>query len=864
MYENMNPGSTKTKSFAGPLLEKVRKDLARRDTEKPQVVFLPVAKPERAERDAEKPKVVFLPVARQDKPTAAKGKVEVQKPLTERMQTPQKETLPYRSSEPVRATTLPYQTSEPVKLLPLAASQETERARGGFGAQGRNSGFGGNFGGGQVNGRRQENTPVMLPLASAARDTMPYGGIPRLQFSSLTAQAEQEKAQTLPMPSGTDAGGGTSYDVQAKLDKLRTNAAAFRTAQSDFLTIGGDPGTDAQLERTEREIAALTPIYEQKKKQEAEQSDAEKWVRWNVLASLNRPFTEGEKAEAKDAMREMGYVLSRIPSSQEEREKRSSYEQLYGVLHNKTSLGASIAAGFITAVPFAKTALEKSDGWLGEYKREMEEKYPELSIKDPTLKETMAAKGSIAASFQDAKDTSPIGYAGGQVASNVVQMYGLGKLFGAAVKGAPLLSKLPTAIQGALATGGATGTMGALHEAEEGGSAEDVAKSFGVNALAGGAGSFASAGVGALGTKALFGLSVQNPVPAVILRDGLAGAAFSAGSMGTRYVLDENYRPTSEEAAKDMVVGFFFGAVTSLLKSANMTGEAKARMSETVEQMKRDYGTILADSGGSVTLDALDDLAAKSAEVRNTLRTTQFVGQQDTVNGVMAFLDTLDDAVARARAGMGTGITGWNGNMQGMPPSGAGGLFGLPGAALAPSRRMGGMPIPPGPAAVKDDWETALEEAVAEQGIGEPENVDISGESGIVFDRDTEGAGDVLKNANFAQSTYRSSFSIEGKSIYSDIAGAPIKTVDDLASALRKGLVKTSDVQIDYIIRDGNVLILNTRSAHALTQAGVPRSQWNAVNRTGVDMYEKMLDGQLKNNGLTSAGTPTARMTGGH
>ena len=593
------------------------------------------------------------------------------------------------TARPPRIGTLPSRPPGPV-MLPLAT--ETERERGGV--------FGGSRAGGAP---QQEKKPIMLPLAGRA-------------------DAEGETF-------------GTSYDVQAKLDKLRTSAAAFRTAQSDFLTIGGDPGTDAQLERTEREIAALTPIYEQKKKQEAERSDAEKWVRWNALASRNRPLTEGEKAEAKDAMREMGYVLSRIPSSQEEREKRSSYEQLYGVLHNETSLGASIAAGFITAVPFAKTALKKSDEWLAEYATESEEKYPELSIKDPTLKKTMAAKGSIAASFQDAKDTSPIGYAGGQVASNVMQMYGLGKLFGAAVKGAPLLSKLPTAIQGALATGGVTGTMGALHEAEEGGSAGDVAKSFGVNALAGGAGSLASAGVGALGTKALFGLGVQNPVPAVILRDGLAGAAFSAGSMGTRYALDGNYRPTSAAAAKDVAVGFFFGAVTSLLKSANMTREAKARMSETVEQMKRDYGTILADSGGSVTFDALEDLAAKSAEVRNTLRTTQFVGQQDTVNGVMAFLDTLDDAVARARAGMGTGITGWNGNMQGMPPSGAGGLFGLPGATLAPGGRMGGMPMLPAPVAVKDAEDQAIEEGWADEkqpDAKSEEDIDSSWEDAII------------------------------------------------------------------------------------------------------------------------------------
>ena len=128
----------------------------------------------------------------------------------------------------------------------------------------------------------------------------------------------------------------------------------------------------------------------------------------------------------------------------------------------------------------------------------------------------------------------------------------------------------------------------------------------------------------------------------------------------------------------------------------------------------------------------------------------------------------------------------------------------------------------------------------------------------------TEGAGDVLKDANFAQKTYRPSFSLEGQSIYSDIAGVPIKTVDDLANALKKGLIKPSDVPIDYIVRDGNVLILNTRSSNALMQAGIPRNQWNAVNRTGVEMYENMLNGQLKNNGLTSAGIPTARMTGGH
>ena len=55
--------------------------------------------------------------------------------------------------------------------------------------------------------------------------------------------------------------------------------------------------------------------------------------------------------------------------------------------------------------------------------------------------------------------------------------------------------------------------------------------------------------------------------------------------------------------------------------------------------------------------------------------------------------------------------------------------------------------------------------------------------------------------------------------------------------------MKSSEVPIDFIVRDGNKLILNTRSAQALEAAGIPRSQWNVVNRTGQEMFENMLNG---------------------
>lgn len=69
--------------------------------------------------------------------------------------------------------------------------------------------------------------------------------------------------------------------------------------------------------------------------------------------------------------------------------------------------------------------------------------------------------------------------------------------------------------------------------------------------------------------------------------------------------------------------------------------------------------------------------------------------------------------------------------------------------------------------------------------------------------------------------------------------------------------------QLEYINRDGNILILNTRSSQALTQAGIPRSQWCAIDRTGDELFESLLDGQLSRNKLTSEGIAVVRQSGG-
>lgn len=79
----------------------------------------------------------------------------------------------------------------------------------------------------------------------------------------------------------------------------------------------------------------------------------------------------------------------------------------------------------------------------------------------------------------------------------------------------------------------------------------------------------------------------------------------------------------------------------------------------------------------------------------------------------------------------------------------------------------------------------------------------------------------------------------------------------DVAAALRSGQLVAEDVSVQYIIRDGKTLMLNTRSAQALEAAGIPRAQWNAVNMTGDAAAEARLTGQLQRNGLGSQGIPT-------
>ncbi len=69
------------------------------------------------------------------------------------------------------------------------------------------------------------------------------------------------------------------------------------------------------------------------------------------------------------------------------------------------------------------------------------------------------------------------------------------------------------------------------------------------------------------------------------------------------------------------------------------------------------------------------------------------------------------------------------------------------------------------------------------------------------------------------------------------------------------GKVNPSGIHVNIIKRDGTDLILNTRSAHALEQAGFPRSSFTEIDRTGDELFESLLIDQLRRDKLTNKGT---------
>ena len=102
----------------------------------------------------------------------------------------------------------------------------------------------------------------------------------------------------------------------------------------------------------------------------------------------------------------------------------------------------------------------------------------------------------------------------------------------------------------------------------------------------------------------------------------------------------------------------------------------------------------------------------------------------------------------------------------------------------------------------------------------------------------------------YQQRTYSETFSPAGAQIFTERAGVSINTIDDLAGAIQKGNISVASVEVNFVVRDGVRVVANTRTAVALQRAGIKRSKWNWVDRTGVGRWEKRVDKALERSKL--------------
>ena len=89
-----------------------------------------------------------------------------------------------------------------------------------------------------------------------------------------------------------------------------------------------------------------------------------------------------------------------------------------------------------------------------------------------------------------------------------------------------------------------------------------------------------------------------------------------------------------------------------------------------------------------------------------------------------------------------------------------------------------------------------------------------------------------LTKGKFAQPNYSNNFSKRGQELLG------VESIGQAVVNLKNGTWTSAKLPIDYVVRDGQVYYLNTRSAATSTEAGIPKSKRVFNNQTGVKKFE--------------------------
>jgi hypothetical protein len=143
------------------------------------------------------------------------------------------------------------------------------------------------------------------------------------------------------------------------------------------------------------------------------------------------------------------------------------------------------------------------------------------------------------------------------------------------------------------------------------------------------------------------------------------------------------------------------------------------------------------------------------------------------------------------------------------------------GAAEAPPKQVA-EPTPPRPktSPKAELSETPPKPKQAAEPVAKP-NV-VKSKAGYTYDL---APGDPSKPVRFGQRGVSPEFSKKGR-----FKGADI---DSVAEKLKSGELQPSDVPVDYIWVNGEKVVVNNRSATALSKAGIPQEKWVMDDKTG-------------------------------
>lgn len=201
--------------------------------------------------------------------------------------------------------------------------------------------------------------------------------------------------------------------------------------------------------------------------------------------------------------------------------------------------------------------------------------------------------------------------------------------------------------------------------------AEKAALRATVSALGVAAGGALSKGVNAAGLKLLRAAGKQNHILPNVLLGGANAVGYAAGETGaselSKAMTEEDYTPDWNAIGQTAMTAFAFGAITSAINAAAITGRNKKYMNELNDAAKERYDyakRIIEDprataeqkaAGAQSVMDAVD-------KMRYTLDDLQVVGAQKEVDAMREFLLSIYGEMlpytSTSAGGIGTGASG--------------------------------------------------------------------------------------------------------------------------------------------------------------------------------------------------------------